>query len=357
MEKFHCKTKIISGPGALSALGTLKAKRAFLVADPFFQENGTVERVLQALGAEEHQVFSRIAPDPTVELAAEGTALVRAFRPDWVVALGGGSTMDCAKAMNHFSGTGAKLAAIPTTSGSGSEVTDFAILTHNHVKHPLVDARLRPDVAILDGSLLDKLPGRLVAEGGFDLVCHSLEAYVARDAGTITDCLAEEAFRTAYANLPASYAGSTQVRPRIHMAATMAAMAFSQAGLGLCHAMAHSLGGEFHVSHGTLNAILLPAVVELNAHVCAGKYAAMARAAGLSGSGEAIGLRNLKNGLVRLRRDLGLPGSLAQAGIPKERIWEKMDALVEAALADPCCKTNPLTPEPFMVRRILEGVC
>lgn len=342
--------------GAIAALGELKAKRVFLVADPFFRDNGMAEKVLSAARAESSEIFSRISPDPTVELAAEGTALVRAFQPDWIIALGGGSAMDCAKAMAHFSGVEAKLAAIPTTSGSGSEVTDFAILTHQQVKYPLVDKRLTPDVAILDGALLEKLPRSLVAEGGFDLISHCLEAYAAKNSGAISDCLAEEAFRTAYANLPASFAGNTQVRLDVHMAATMAAMAFSQAGLGLCHAMAHSLGGAFHVSHGKLNAILLPAVIGLNAHAAAGKYAAMARAAGLGGSGDAIGLRNLKNGLIRLRRDLGLPATLTQAGISEGQLWQKMDSIVEAALADPCCQSNPLTPEAFMVRRILEEV-
>ena len=147
------------------------------------------------------------------------------------------------------------MVAVPTTSGSGSEVTDFAILTHNGVKHPLVDPRLRPDVAILDEELLMGLPKSLIADGGFDVIAHAVEAFVARDAGTITDCFAREAFCTAYAALPASYAGRKEVRLKVHRAATMAGIAFTQAGLGLCHAMSHALGGMFHLPHGRLNAI------------------------------------------------------------------------------------------------------
>ena len=264
--------------------------------------------------------------------------------------------MDCAKAMAYFAKGNYQVAAIPTTSGSGSEVTDFAILTHDKVKHPLVDEKLRPDVAILDSDLLEKLPKTLVADAGFDVLCHALEAYVATGAGTITDTLAAEAFCTAFAHLPASYAGKTAVRLKIHMAATMAGMAFTQAGLGLCHAMAHSLGGAFHVPHGRLNAILLPSVIGMNAYAAGEKYAQIARQAGLSGSAETVAVRNLKNALIRLRKEVGLPGTLAQAGVDPREVWHRSAELVKATLEDPCCKTNPAKVEDFMVRRILEEV-
>ena len=356
MEQFKCGTKIISGAGAISALEELHAKRLFLVTDPFFAGNGTAQRVIGAAKAEASEIFDKVKPDPTVELAAEGTARLRSFQPDWIVALGGGSAMDCAKAMAYFAGGGGRLAAIPTTSGSGSEVTDFAILTHNQVKHPLVDPRLRPAVAILDSDLLTALPPGLVADAGFDVLSHAVEAYVATDAGAITDALAADAFSVVYAALPASFAGRTEVRLKIHTAATMAGMAFTQAGLGLCHAMAHSLGGMFHVPHGRLNAILLPSVVSCNAHVAGAKYAALARGAGMGGSADTVAVRNLKNGLIRLRRELKLPATLSEAGVSPQEVWHNMNAIVEASLADPCCKTNPMKAEDFLIRRILEEV-
>ena len=356
MERFSCKTKIISGQGALAALKELKSQRLLLVTDPFFQENGEANRVLSLSGAACTELFSRIVPDPDVALAAEGTALVRQFQPDTIVALGGGSAMDCAKAMAYFSGEPVRLVAIPTTSGSGSEVTDFAILTHNGVKHPLVDEKICPDVAILDSDLLLRMPAALVADAGFDVLCHAAEAYVATGAGAITDALAADAFAAAFALLPASFAGKTAVRQRLHTAATMAGMAFTQAGLGLCHAMAHALGGMFHVPHGRLNAILLPSVIECNAHGAAAKYAKLARSAGLGGSADTMGVRNLKNGLIRLRRELQLPQTLTQAGIDPRQVWHKSRELVNATLEDPCCKTNPVAVEDFMVRRILEEV-
>ena len=356
LEKFSCRTRIFSGPGAVEALKDMNCKRLFLVTDPFFMKNGTADRIAKLTGAMDVEIFDKVQPDPTVELAAEGTARLRAFEADLLVALGGGSAMDCAKAMAYFAKGNYKLAAIPTTSGSGSEVTDFAILTHNKVKHPLVDKRLRPDYAILDSDLLQQLPKGLIAEAGFDVLCHAVEAYVAGNAGTMTDLFAREAFCSAYGSLPASYAGNTQVRLKIHLAATMAGLAFTQAGLGLCHAMAHSLGGLFHVPHGRLNAILLPAVISSNAYVAGKKYAELARAAGMGGSADTIALRNLKNGLIRLRRELNLPETLVQAGVDPQAVWRNAGQIVEATLADPCCKTNPMAVEDFQVRRILEEV-
>ena len=356
MEQFECKTKIISGPGAVSALAELGAKRLFLVTDPYFAKNGTAERIAKITGAAETEVFDQVAPDPAVALAAEGTARVKAFRPDVIVALGGGSAMDLAKAVSWFSGEKMALVAIPTTSGSGSEVTDFAILTHNHVKHPLVDPRLRPNMAILDSDLLKELPPGLVADTGFDVLAHAVEAFVASNAGAVTDALAKDAFCACFATLSASFAGRQEVRLRLHQAATMAGMAFTQAGLGLCHALSHSLGGGFHVPHGRLNAILLPAGIVTNAHVAAGRYAVLARAAGVGGSADTVAVRNLRSALVRLRSDLKLPGTLQAAGIAPRELWENMERIVKATLEDPCCATNPLTVEDFMVRRILEEV-
>lgn len=356
MERFSCETKIILGTGVVDTLGKLNPRRLLMVTDPFFYKNGTAQRVAQASGAEQVRYFHEVVPDPTVALAARGTALVREFEPDMLVALGGGSAMDCAKAMAYFAGSPAVFVAIPTTSGSGSEVTDFSVLTHKGVKHPLVDEKLRPHMAILDSELLDTMPAKLVADGGFDVLCHALEAYTAKNAGCFTDMLAKEAFCTAYALLPASYGGRKDVRLRVHNAATMAGLAFNQAGLGLCHAMAHSLGGMLHIPHGRLNAILLPSVITCNAYGASEKYARLAQAAGIGGSAVSVGVRNLKNALIRLRRELGMPATLAEAGIKPAQVWGGQKELVAAVLADPCCATNPVPVEEFMVRKILEEV-
>ena len=331
--------------------------KLLVVTDPYFMANGQAEKIATLAKAAETTYFDKVQPDPTVELAASGVALCKAFAPDAVVALGGGSTMDCAKAIVHFSGLPVDLIAIPTTSGSGSEVTDFAVLTHNGGKHPIVDPRLRPKLAILDSDLLTGMPKTLIADTGFDAIAHAVEAYVATGAGRFTDALAQNAVAVIYGSLPASFSGDLSVRQKIHEASAMAGVAFSSAGLGLCHAMSHALGGILHIPHGRLNAILLPAVIRLNAYKCQDKYAKLARFAGFGGSADTMAVRNLCNGLQRLRRQLQMPETLTQAGADPKRLWQLTDNVVRATLEDPCCKTNPLLAEDFMVRRIFNEVC
>ena len=352
MKQFSCTTRIVTGTSARAVLKSQQFQKLLIVSDPFFAKNGTAAELGQQ--AQCYEIFDRVMPDPTVELVAEGTAILQRFSPDAVVALGGGSAMDCAKAMCYFGGRGIPLIAVPTTSGSGSEVTDFAILTHNGIKHPLVDGALRPAMAILDESLVAKLPPTLIADGGFDVLAHALEAWVGKNANAITDALALDAFRSVYANLGASFSGDKSVRLAVHVASTMAGLAFTQAGLGVCHALSHSLGGQFHVPHGRLNGILLPAVMSHND--AAPRYAQLARQAGLGGSGDAMALRNLKNGLVRLRGQLGLPATLTAAGISPTALRQKTDAIVSAALADPCCETNPTPVTEQLLRSILQEV-
>ncbi len=356
MKHFSCKTQIISGTGALEALKDRNISRLLLVSDPYFVKNGMAQALIGKTNASSYQIFDKIVPDPTLHLAAEGTNIVNTFAPDTIIALGGGSAIDCAKAMAYFSAHKAQFIAIPTTSGSGSEVTDFAILTHDGIKHPLVDKSLCPDVAILDSDLLTALPPSLIADTGFDVLCHALEAYVAKDACSITDALAREAFCTAYNLLGASFSGDISVRQKMHESSTMAGLAFTHAGLGLTHALAHALGGVFHLPHGRLNAILLPAVIDFNCPAAASRYAALSRSAGLGGSADTLAVRNLKTALISLRRDLGMPQNLLQAGADKQVLLREKAHIVHAVLSDPCCSTNPVVPDGTAVARILEAV-
>ena len=356
MQRFGMETRIFAGAGAVSALSGFGGERVFVVTDPYFMKNGVAAKVGAACRAEAVEYFADIRPDPTVELAAAGTAKLKAFGADLVVALGGGSAMDCAKAMVYFEGSGLRLVAIPTTSGSGSEVTDFAILTHAEVKHPLVDERLRPWAAILDSELLTALPGGLIADTGFDVLAHALEAAVAKGAGFFSDAMAKESFCAAWEMLPRSFRGDQGARLPMHQAAAMAGAAFTHAGLGLCHAMAHALGGQFHVPHGRLNAILLPGVVAYNGSVAGAKYAKLARSAGIGGSVDTIAVRNLRGSLCRLRRELGLPETLAQAGVAPADVKAAAGDIARAALADPCCASNPRNVDEGAVRAILAEV-
>lgn len=351
MEEFFCATRVLTDASAQEALKGLLPRRLLVVADPYFWKNGLAQRLGQASGAEAVEYFYDLTADPTVEQAAQGAAKMRQFAPDMLAVVGGGSAIDCAKAMAYFSKVEAKLVAIPTTSGSGSEVTDFAILTHDGVKHPLIDEKLQPDIAILDGALLEKLPAGLVAEGGFDVLSHALESYVARDAGPISRALAREAFCRAMALLPRSYRGELGARLPMHQAAAMAGMAFSRSGLGLCHALSHALGGAFHVAHGRLNAILLPGVIQYNAREGVQAYGELAQALGCSA--QALGAKRLQAQLKALRAQLGLPENLAQAGILPGQLEGQLDRILEAALEDPCCAANPVVPRSGQVRELL----
>ena len=215
---------------------------------------------------------------------------------------------------------------------------------------------IRPHTAILDSDLLTALPKSLIGDAGYDVLAHALEACAAKKAGKLSDTLAKEAFSVTFQNLPASFRGDQRVRLPIHQAAAMAGIAFSQAGLGLCHALSHSLGGQFHVPHGRLNAILLPCVVEINTPAVGHKYADFARAAGLGGTADTVALRNLRNGLIRLRKELLLPATLAQAGVSPQKVWAAENAITQAALADPCSATNPVPVTAEVVHRVLEEV-
>lgn len=356
MQEYFLKTKLLTGPGAAGYLQKLVGESLFLVADPFFEKNGTAKELVGISQCKRSCVYSRIQPDPTVEQVANGAAELKKFQPDTVVALGGGSAMDCAKAMLYFSGVKATFIAIPTTSGSGSEVTDFAVLTHGGIKHPLIDKAICPQIAILDSSLLKQLPRTLVADTGFDAISHALEGYVATGAGTVTDALAEKAFSISMASLTKSYAGSQSVRQELLEASAMAAMSFTRAGLGLCHAMSHTLGTQLHLPHGRLNAILLPSVIRLNEQAARGKYAHLARLCGLGGASDAMAVRSLINELIRLRNRLELPATLEEAGAEPAAVKSGAEAIVKATLADPCCKSNPVAVQDYMIRSVLEEV-
>lgn len=327
MDVFQLKTRVCFGNGALDALGTLSGRRFFIVTDPFFAKDGTAQRIGD-LCKGEVEIFDGVQPDPPLQVVAEGLARMQRFGADTLIALGGGSAIDCAKGMVSIGDDRPFFVAVPTTSGTGSEVTAFAILTHGGVKHPLVDPALRPDMAILDERLLENLPKSLIADGGMDVIAHCAEAVVAKKATSVTCSMAETAFHTAMKTLIPSFEGDQKVRGELHLAATMAGIAFDHAGLGLCHALSHALGGRFHLPHGRLNAILLPHVMAYNREVCS--YAML-------GSNPIFAVS-------RLARRLHMPRTLSDAGVKAGEVLDAMDELCRTALADPCCATNPRAP-------------
>lgn len=349
MKTFHCPTKIYTGVKALDALKDCNASRVLVVTDGYFSKSGKAMEIGKLVPGAEVRIFDKVLPDPSAELAAEGAALCTQYQPDLLIALGGGSPMDCAKAIRLASGLPMTFYAIPTTAGSGSEVTSFSVLTKDGVKHPLVDSTLRPDAAILDSDLLASLPASLVADTGMDLLAHCVEAIGAANRSGFSDALALYGAMTAMTELPSAYLGDTQARGRLLEAATMAGMAFDNAGLGLCHAAAHVLGGAYHLPHGRLCAMVLPHVMAVNA---SGQYIRLAKLCGLSGATERLTLRNLTAAIVRLRSSLGMPGTLRQAGAEPADIM----SLMPLVLSDGCCKTNPVPVTEAMVKQVLQAV-
>ena len=352
MQVFSCSTRLIFGPDALEHLKTLSAKTVLVVTDRFFAENGLAARIAAMIPGAEAVIFDEVQPDPATELVARGAALLQRHRPQVLLALGGGSSLDCAKGILLTAEPRPYFVAIPTTSGTGSEVTSFSILTHGGVKKPLVDPALRPDCAILDDTLLEKLPAGLIADAGMDAVTHCVEAVAAKGRSPVTDALAAEACRTLLTLLPRSYAGDRSVRGQLHLAATMAGIAFDNAGLGVGHALAHALGGRYHVPHGRLGGILLPAVLDCNSRVAAGQYAMLARACGLGAATDLLALRNLRQAVVHLRAALGLPATLREVGV----VLDDADAVAEAALADACLQGNPRPVDKNDLKKLLRAV-
>lgn len=333
METFTLQPKLYFGADALTALRELAGKRVLVVTDGFLASSGLLDRVRAQLPGSPVTVFDQVEPDPSLELVAKGVQVLRECQPEAVVAFGGGSPMDCAKAVRWCADSAVPLWAIPTTAGTGSEMTSFAVITDKEkgIKHPLVDDALLPEYAVLDAGLLDGVPPSVTADTGMDVLTHAAEAYVSNRATAFTDALAEKAFVMAYQNLPAAYRtpGGSQAKEAMLYASCLAGMAFNAAGLGICHSLAHTLGGRIHMPHGRLNAILLPRVIAFNAvqDTAAKKYARLAGLCGLAGSARA-----LTGAMNRLLTALKLPKTLT-VDDPK--------AVAAAAMEDRCTITNP----------------
>ena len=363
MEQFYLKPRIYTGPDSLDALETLNGERVLVVTDPFWSKGG-VSQVVKKLSGQV-RLFDQVTGEPDTEMTAKGVAVFQEFRPEAMVALGGGSVLDCAKAIRKFSlpeGSSIPLWAIPTTAGTGSEVTSFAVINDRGTKIPLVEDGLLPEGAILNADFLKTLPGKAVADTGMDALSHGLEAFVSKGSNPFADSLAEGAVALIWHNLPQAAEGSQEARGTMLTASCMAGAAFNSASLGICHSLAHALGGRFHIPHGRLNGVLLPAVVRYNAGLdssmtpAAERYAQLAKTCGLTGSGGRAGVFALLRGLNRLREKLGLPQTLTEAGVSSQEVREAIPALARAALEDVCTVTNPRPVTAGDLERLLKEV-
>lgn len=382
MARFTLPRDIYHGKGCLEELKNLKGKKAFLVVGGgSMKRQGFLDKAVYYLkeGGMEVEVFEGVEPDPSVETVMRGAEAMRKFEPDWIVSMGGGSPIDAAKAMWAFYEypettfedlitpfsfpelrQKARFAAIPSTSGTATEVTAFSVITNYQtgVKYPLADFNITPDVAIVDPDLVMGLPVKQVAYTGMDALTHAIEAYVSTLNGPFTDPLALQAIEMVLEYLPASYNGNTHAREEMHYAQCLAGMAFSNALLGIVHSMAHKTGAAFstgHIPHGCANAIYLPYVIRYNAKdtVAADRYAEIARRMGLEGRSRQALINSLCAKINEFNEKLNIPKTLKEFGINEDEFKEKVDRIAELAVGDACTGSNPREIDPANMAKLL----
>ena len=403
MQWFKVPEKIYFEAGSISYLEKMQdITRAFIVTDESMVKLGYVDKILYHLRKREDyvhsEIFSDVESDPSFDTVNRGVKMMNEFKPDVIIALGGGSAIDAAKGMWLFYehpdadpeglklkfmdirkrtykfpklGLKAKMVAIPTTSGTGSEVTSFAVITDKNLnkKYPLADYELTPDVAIIDTDLVMSLPKRITADTGMDVLTHAIEAYVSNMASDYTDGLSEKAIELVFKNLRDAYNDGTNrfARERMHNASTIAGMAFTNAFLGINHSIAHKMGAEFHMAHGRINAILLPYVIKYNSQkptkfvsfpkyeyfIADIKYSEISRRMGFKASNVEEGVNSLIEEIKKLNSDLGIEKSFKDAGIDEEEFLSKLDMLADRAFEDQCTTANPRLPLVSELKQIM----
>jgi len=381
MARFTLPRDIYHGKGSLAELKNLGGKKAILVVGGgSMKRQGFLDKAVNYLkeGGMEVELFEGVEPDPSVETVMKGAEAMRAFQPDWIVSMGGGSPIDAAKAMWAFYEypettfeelcipfnfpklrTKAKFAAIPTTSGTATEVTAFSVITDysTGVKYPLADFNITPDVAIVDPELVEGLPAKQVAYTGMDALTHAVEAYVSTANCAFTDPLALHAIEMVFDHLLASYKGNMDSREAMHYAQCLAGMSFSNALLGIVHSMAHKTGAIFstgHITHGCANAMYLPFVIKYNAKdpVAASRYAEIARRMGLAGNSEQALINSLCEKIDDMNAKMNIPKTLKEFGIIEEEFKEKIAGIAERAVGDACTGTNPRAIDPATMEKL-----
>ncbi len=403
MQWFKVPPKIYFEAGSISYLSKMpEITKAFIVTDQSMVKLGYVDKIIYQLEKNANhihfEIFSDVEPDPSFDTIDRGVEAMGQFTPDVIIALGGGSAIDAAKGMWLFYehpdvdkeglklkfldirkrtykypklGLKAKFVAIPTTSGTGSEVTSFAVITdkNNNVKYPFADYELTPDVAIIDPELVLTLPKVLTADTGMDVLTHAIEAYVSNMASDYTDGLAEKAGELIHKYLLRAYENGNdkEAREKVHNASCIAGMAFTNAFLGVNHSLAHKLGGEFHIAHGRCNAILLPYVIRYNAskptkfvsfpkyeyYIADEKYANFAKKIGLEVKDTEDGVEKLIDMVNKMNEKLGIPKSFKEYGIDEETYMNKLDTLANHAFEDQCTTANPRLPLVTELKKIL----
>lgn len=395
MGRFTLPRDLYHGKGSLAELKNLQGKKAIIViGGGSMRRFGFVDRAVAYLeeAGMEVKLFENVEPDPSVETVMKGAEAMREFGPDWIVAMGGGSPIDAAKAMwvfyeypeTNFEAiiqpfsfptlrTKARFCAVPSTSGTATEVTAFAVITDyaKGIKYPLADFNITPDVAIVDPDLAEKMPAKLTAHTGMDAMTHAVEAYVSTLHCNYTDPLALYAIRMIHDGLKKSYDGDMDARDNMHDAQCLAGMAFSNALLGIVHSMAHKTGAAFtggHIIHGAANAMYLPKVIQFNAKVpeAAARYADIARFMGLKGNSTDELVKALVAELRKMNDMLNIPQSIKNYGeggvkadksiIDEKEFKSKLSHVAALAISDACTGSNPRQPSQEEMEKLLDAV-
>lgn len=385
MSLFCIPRHVYHGPNALDALKKLEGNKAIVVVGGGSMKRfGFLDRVVKNLQEAKFEVklFEGVEPDPSVETVKRGAKMMLEFQPDWIISIGGGSPIDAAKAMwclyEHpeisfesllvpFSfpklRTKAKFCAIPSTSGTATEVTAFSIITdyEKGIKYPLADFEITPDVAIVDPALAETMPQKLTAHTGMDAITHAIEAYVSTAHCEYTDALALHAIKMIHRDLVKSYNKDMDARHRMHDAQCLAGMAFSNALLGIVHSMAHKTGAAYsggHIIHGCANAMYLPKVIKYNSknEQAAERYAEIARFIGLQGSSTTQLIDALINEILNMNKQLNIPKCIKEyeGGIIDEKEFnEKISSVAKNAIGDACTGSNPRQPTQEEMEKLL----
>ena len=380
MKSFDIKTKIYFGDQALDRLAEIPYQKVLVVTDPFIAHGELIDLVTEPLkkGNKQFEIFKDVVPDPPIEKISEGVKKMLDYRPDAIVAVGGGSAIDSSKSIrefalrvDHYAEVG--LIAIPTTSGTGSEVTSFAVVTDpaEKVKYPLVSYSMMPDEAILDAELVKSVPPSVTADTGMDVFTHALEACVSINRSDFSNALAEKAIEICGVFLLRAFLDGSDMhaRQKMHSASCLAGLAFNTASLGLNHGMAHQLGATFHIPHGRANAMLLPHIIEFNIYInthsksrkeylpAVKRYSTVAQILGLSSYNKIMTVRSLVNWVQFMLKEMDIPLSISQMGtISEEEYFGAIDRMADAALADACTATNPRVPSKDDVIRIYKNL-
>lgn len=350
---------------SIRLLEDVPGTRAFIVSDSIMDELGYLQTAIDHLAKAgiSSVTFTGVRPDPDVKVIADGTKLFIDSRADVLVAIGGGSAIDAAKGILYFAANmesqSAKefkrplFVAIPSTSGTGSEVTNFSVITSDDGKVCIVDEFITPDIAILDSTCLQHVPPRVVVDTGIDVLVHAIEAYVSKKASDFTDALAEKAIKLIFENLEALHGNidDSILRDRVQNASCMAGMAFTNANLGINHSLAHALGGTFGISHGRSNALMLTAVIEYNSELmgsangyAAERYAKLADMLKLPARTRREGVASLIDEIKRLKKALGIEDGIRHLGIEEKDFESALSAMADAALIDRCTPSSPRPP-------------